>query len=61
MKDQIFELARLSEELWNERKSLNYIPNNRNKNVFKKLEKLIAEIKSLELEKEIEILKEVYK
>ena len=61
MKDQIFELARLSEELWNERKSLNYIPNNRNKNVFKKLEKLIAEMKALDLEKEIEILKEVYK
>ena len=58
MKNQILELQNLSSELWNEVKALNYNACNK-KTTFNRIQKLIFKIKQLDLEGELNLIKEI--
>jgi t-SNARE complex subunit (syntaxin) len=58
MKDQFLELSILSSEIWNEAKAIRYNVANKKK-AISKIEKLIEKVKKLNLDAEIEIIKQV--
>ncbi len=58
MKDQFLELQILSQELWNDVKAIKHNACNK-KRTIANIEKTITKIKLLELEKELQLLKEL--
>jgi hypothetical protein len=58
MKDQFLELQILSSEIWGEVKAINHNACNK-KRAVSKIENLISKIKKLDLESELNLLKEI--
>jgi hypothetical protein len=58
MKDQFLELLNLSSEIWSEVKAINYNACNK-KRAVSKIENLITKIKKLDLEAELNLIKEI--
>jgi len=57
-KDPILKHVQLTEELWNERKGLDYCKQNKGeqKRTIKRMRKLIEQLRSLDLEAEMKLL-----
>ena len=60
MKDQFLELQILSQEIWNEVKAINHNACNKKRSISK-IEKLVVKIKNLDLDFEINLIKELNK
>jgi hypothetical protein len=58
MKDPFVELEIISSEIWSEYKAIKYNSCNKKKAILR-IEKLIIKIKSLELDREVMLLKEL--
>jgi hypothetical protein len=58
MKDQFLELQILSQELWDELKSLRYNQSYKNRKI-KKIEAIVNNIKKLDFDTELKLLKEI--
>jgi hypothetical protein len=58
MKDQFLELQILSNELWDELKSLKYNESYKKRKI-KKIESIVNEIKKLDFDTELKLLKEI--
>ena len=61
MKDPIFDLQSLADDLWHEKKGLEWESTlYGKKRIFKKMQKIIDQIKALDFDSEIKILKDIH-
>lgn len=61
MKDPIFELQSLADDLWHEKKGLDWTDRIAGKKrIINKMQKIADQIKALDFDSEIKVLKEIY-